>query len=344
MAPRTGHLSAPLRRDGALPSEIVSRLLERLLYGAGLELDGLNLKTHEVGFFTATGQAGLSVELLYTAAIPWCLDAPPGEGWRALPLGAQAPGATGRRAIAVREAWHRLAQETTDALALLPQHFTIPEMQDVYRAIWGLRDLPNFHRWVLGNNEGMVAEVATSEREAAEREAQRRASAAAAAGAMVGGAGAAAAFGLASLVPAPGVRVGMAAGPLAPLALVAAGSTLAYRNYLRRRPTDAQERGRPPKYYKRGRLDMLRASFGSRPVWEQPLDEALLQALGGRRNISSHMILGPDRVAVQWRDSQKVDRGAAEGLGITFEAQLGQTVLVFESDVAHFSETFDAML
>lgn len=331
-------------RDGALPSEIAPRLLERLLYGAGLEVDGLALKTHEVGFFSAAGKAGLSIELLYTTAIPWCLDTPPGEGWRALPLGAQAPGAAGRRAFAVREAWHRLAQETADGLALLPQHFTIPEMQDVYRAIWGLRDLPNFHRWVLGNNEGMVAEVAPSEREAAEREAKRRANATAAAEAMLGGAGKAAAFGLASLVPAAGVRMGLAAGPLAPLALVAAGSTLAYRNYLRSRPTDAQERGRPPKHYKRGRLDKLRASFGPRPVWEQPLYETLLRALGGRKNISSHMILGPDRVAVQWKDSRKVDRGAAEGLGITFETQLGQTVLVIESDVAHFSEILDAML
>ena len=301
-------LSAALRRGG-LPDAAAGRLLRGVFSYLEESQEQRATPLHRVGFFTTRDEGGpLTVELVYTAGLPWCLPEPPSDSWRPLidhPPRSDGSGVRQEREFAVRDAWRQLAEESTHALCLLPPLFTIPEMQSVYEAIWGLEDLPNFHRWV-GKNRGMVEEVPREE------------------------------LGAAAAEPKPvreqGANFAVPVGAMAVAALAASGSTLAYRNLrLRHRPVDAAERGKPPTFYKRGdRTPRLDAVFPPRPVWDWSKEDLILRALGGPKNVLSGSFEGAGPWGVRLRDAAKVHSDRLRQLGLVLDGTRQQVSRIID--------------
>lgn len=321
-----GHLPSLVMSTSDEPGQLADRLVDEILSSIPERLLRFTPIVHKVAFFSAAESGEPRLQLVYTVAIPWCLDQPPSQAWVELPAGRTQSRSMQIR-FEVRDLWRQLAEETTAGLALLPKYFTVPEMQDVYQAIWNVDQLSNFHRWVQ-SNPGMVTAVSPSQRHRADEELHR-----------VADLGSPDHSGFNPLDPTDSAplavaarRAGLAAAgmALAPAALVGIGTALGYRNLKKKRSPLAKERGREPDYYTAGPLTRLEAIYAPRPSWDLPLGETVLSLLGGASNVAGDFQTEePDGLYLTVKRASQVDREGLSVLGVNTETRGRHVALRF---------------
>lgn len=288
----------------------------------GVDLD--RERVHLVGFHH--DQDG--VALVFVAGIPWALADAPGPDWS--PLAFTLRSTTDRREareadldvqFTIRDGWRQLAEETQHALDLLPRRFSIPEVRATYHAIWGGNADRNFHRWVEENAglvrpsespdphtaapgadaDGDAADPSSPSPRATERRARR---------------------------PSPDAD-DQAARELAALTGAALHRYLAdhsVREYIQ--GCGRTIPGRRPQMLERGPLRRLSVLYGPRPIYDVPLGEAVITALGGRSNVLD-AAMNSTCLAVTLQDTAAVAHGDLASLAIEVDQHGADGLMLF---------------
>lgn len=105
------------------------------------------MDVHSAGFLPPD-QPDAALRLIHTAALPLPAGLLDWDRWTEVST------AAGNDPVGMmaRQDWVGRAAVTDDALEFLPEYFTIPDLRDVYQALWGLPLVDgNFHRWVQLN-------------------------------------------------------------------------------------------------------------------------------------------------------------------------------------------------
>jgi hypothetical protein len=139
---------------------------QRLLTGClppGAQL--LQPEPRPVSFVEERRRDGTQLTLVYTAALPMALcdpEAPDSDRWVAL-LHPEEQKSAARRAgdkmitevpfaVDILTHWRRALEETGAALRFLARHWIVPQLRDVYSAVWGYKqDTASFTKWALKN-------------------------------------------------------------------------------------------------------------------------------------------------------------------------------------------------
>lgn len=159
--------------DGSADGTVQKLLKGALPPGAGRVLDREDFRADRVTFLEETVAGRARLTLLYTFALPMAL-ADPGlpkhDRW--ITLVKPEPKATEARQVGARmigdapnafevvDYWRRVLEATAGGLRFLARYWAMPQLRDVYSAVWGYEQDPAaFSKWAVGRR-GALTEAA----------------------------------------------------------------------------------------------------------------------------------------------------------------------------------------
>lgn len=282
-----GWVSAPLEGTG---NDTAQHVLASSLPPGGSVLEAERRRARPATF--VEGERGFAgITLLYTTALPMAFAdpaAPDSDRW--LPLVHPGTNAkTARQAGAdlladvpfahlIVDHWRRSMEESAGGLLFLSRYWTLPQLRDVYSAVWGYeQDTASFKKWVNSSladafqevtEPDLTAELAESLADATEEFGNGPGDAHEATRAAARSAASMAAWHALSRTLRPGRRVGLSlGGPVLagalPVAVVAgAAAVIAYQSSTRgRAPTWFETAVKQPLEHK------LHGTYTPRPAW-----------------------------------------------------------------------------
>lgn len=160
------------RADGSADRAAQQLLKDALPPGAEHLLPWEDFRAGRVTFLEETVAGRARLTLLYTFALPMALadpEAPQRDRW--IPLVKPEPKATEAREVGARmigeaphafeivDYWRRVLEATAGGLRFLSHYWAMPQLRDVYSAVWGYEQDPAaFSKWAVGRR-GALSEA-----------------------------------------------------------------------------------------------------------------------------------------------------------------------------------------